>query len=628
MSVKGGLRLRREVAPVAALPPTRELPVADIWVDASVYHLDTPFSYLVPEKFTDLISVGSLVSIPFHGREVVGVVVARRASLGESGLKSISKPIGEIPLLSPEILRLITAASERYAAHPFDLIRSAIPDRVAAVEKNYNEVLPYSAQRQRQSSKKVRQYLQLPPAAPRSGLIAQRIASASKEGGVIAVMPDTREVARLADELTKLSLDFRVLDSSLPKSELYRNFLDVRLSSSTVVIGTRSAIFAPVESLTSIFIYNEGSESFYERRSPGWNVRDLALLRGRLEDNNLFFIGYSPSAEVGRLIEEDWIDFRATRGRVKVNTVAQTHGELLPSRGVPIIKRALKSGPVLFVVPQKGYAQAIRCAKCKTISHCECGGAHEQRSAKGAITCNHCNKNVIEWSCIWCHEKRPALAVRGAERHLHELGLLFPGVESHISSADHPTQSLDRGFVVATPQMAPQTPNGYSAVVILEGNRFLDQPDMRAQERVREMFFAHAALAQSGAPVLLIQDEGHPVATALTTWNPIIAARRDLQERSELKLPPYVRAMKLSMKTEEISRLAKALEGAREEGRIPASTRILGPIGDGDMRSLILTVEVALGEELISTIHEFMRRRSLAKKSLPSLRIDPYSLSR
>jgi hypothetical protein len=86
--------------------------------------------------------------------------------------------------------------------------------------------------------------------------------------------------------------------------------------------------------------------------------------------------------------------------------------------------------------------------------------------------------------------------------------------------------------------------------------------------------------------------------------------------------------MKLSMKTEEISRLSKALEGARDEGRLPSSTRILGPIGDGDTRSLILTVEVALGDELISTIHEFMRRRSLAKKSLPSLRIDPYSLSR
>ena len=101
MSAKGGLRLRREVAPAVALPPTRELPVADIWVDASVYHLDTPFSYLVPEKFTDLISVGSLVSVPFHGREVVGVVVARRESSGESGLKSISKPIGCLLYTSP-----------------------------------------------------------------------------------------------------------------------------------------------------------------------------------------------------------------------------------------------------------------------------------------------------------------------------------------------------------------------------------------------------------------------------------------------------------------------------------------------------------------------------------------------
>jgi primosomal protein N' (replication factor Y) len=176
--------------------------------------------------------------------------------------------------------------------------------------------------------------------------------------------------------------------------------------------------------------------------------------------------------------------------------------------------------------------------------------------------------------------------------------------------------------------MAPATQSGYSAVVFLEGNRFLSQPDMRASERVREMFFAHSALCTSGGQVILIQDEGHSIATALTTWNPTMAIHRDLEERANLKLPPYVRSALLTMEIKEITRLKIALESSRAEGRIPQSTNILGPIPAGEKSALILTVGLAHGEELITTLHEFMRRRSAAKKELPTLRIDPYSLSR
>jgi primosomal protein N' len=106
-----------------------------------------------------------------------------------------------------------------------------------------------------------------------------------------------------------------------------------------------------------------------------------------------------------------------------------------------------------------------------------------------------------------------------------------------------------------------------------------------------------------------------------------MAIHRELEERQSLSLPPYVRAVKLLMDPSDISRLQSALTSAREEGRIPFETKILGPITIGDKSSLILTVPLEVGEKLISTLHEFMRRRSVGKKSLPSLRIDPYSLS-
>ena len=619
------LRLKREIVAAPLVRPEGPFTVAEVWVDASVYHLDSPFSYSIPGNLSKELHIGSIVSIPFHGREVLGAVISLSAS-STSGLKSISKIIGSIPPLTEPIIELIKSASARYAAHPFDIIRSAIPARVASVEKNFHFDLLEAT---RVNGKTVQQFLQLPPARSRSELMAQKVKELMNAGGVLVILPDSREVKNLYDELRLLSITPAVIDSQLAKGDLYRNFLDVRLGKSSVVIGTRSAIFAPISDLRSIILYNEGSEHFYERRTPGWNARDIALLRRQIESLNIFFVGYSPSSEVGRFIDEKWVEFKKVKASVKISTFAPLHGELLPSRALSLVKKSLNDGPVLFLVPTKGYAQAIRCAKCRTLSHCECGGAHVKTSESSPITCSHCSKAAPNWHCIWCNHPVPSLQLRGIDRHNHELGLLLPGTPIHSSSSEHRIDGyVSSGAVIATPGMAPISDSGYSAVVILEGNRFLNQPDMRASERVRELFFAHVALGRAGAPIAIIQDERDVIATALSTWNPMIAMQRDLEERRSLALPPYVRIAHFTMDLSEITRLKNALTAARSDGRLPTSTRILGPIPSGEKASLILSVDIAEGESLIATVHEFMRRRSAAKKPLPALRIDPYSLSR
>ena len=623
--VKGGLKLKRELAPSPVIAPTGPFTVAHLWVDTTVYHLDSEFSYLIPGNLASNISIGSFVLVPFHGRELIGCVVALDNPGSMTGLKSINKVIGNIPLLSSEILTLISSLSKRYAAHPFDLIRSAVADRVVSVEKEFPS---FDTRIPNKQAKPIQQYLQLPPAKSRANLIAQKISALAKDGSVLVLLPDTREVTAVEIALQKIDIETTVLDSQLPKSQYFRNFLKVRTGQSTVVLGTRSAIFAPVINLSSILIYNEGSEHFYERRTPGWNVRDIALLRRQHENVNLIFVGYSPSTEIGRLIEEGWIDFKRVRAKSKVGTFSQSHSELLPSRALARVKKSLAEGPVLFVVPSKGYAQAISCSHCKTISRCSCGGAHIKSSATAPISCSHCFTAMPQWKCAWCNNPTPSLQSRGIDRHLHELGLLLPNTKALLVTADHfSTEIVDSGIVITTPGMAPPTINGYAAVVFLEGNRFLNQPDMRASERVREMYFSHAALAKAGAPILLVQDEGHSISAALSIWNPVMAIRRDLEERCSLGLPPYVRAALLTMENQEIVRLKNALSSSKEEGRLPRSMKLLGPIPTGDKSALILTVDIAEGETLIRTLHEFMRRRSAAKKSLPTLRIDPYSLA-
>ena len=618
------LRLKSEVAARTVVAPIGDDCLATVWVDNSLPHLDHTFSYLVPGNLDEQVKVGSLVLVPFNGQELSALVIARSSAEGVSNLKSISSHPAPLPLVSQEIISLIGAVAKRYAAHPYDIIRSAVPPRVAAVDKEFEEAELMSPS----AARGVKTYLQLPPARNRSLLIAQKIAASADEGGVLAIFPDSSELEAVKTQLISLGISPNVLDSELSKSERYRSFMQIKSKASTIVLGTRSAIFAPVANLRNLLIYNEGSQHYYEQRSPGWNAREVALMRSTIERFNLTFIGFAPSLEVALLIERGDIELKRVKAKVVVHSISASFGELLPSRAIPIVRKALLKSAVLMVVPLKGYAQAIRCSHCKSVSRCLCGGAHEKRSLASPIVCNHCNEVSNNWKCAWCSNPTPALLSRGIERHLHDVASLFPNTPVRFSTSDHPITTANPGeIVLATPGMAPECAGGYQLVVILEGNRFLSQPDLRAEERVRELYFSTASLITPSGEFMCVQDSGHSITSALASWSftPLISA--ELEQRKSLSLPPYMRSVMLGSSKDEVSRLKSALLKAQEESRIPRESKVLGPIIDGESASLILTAPSADADLLVETIHEFIRRRSAAKKKLPSLRIDPYSLT-
>ena len=397
------------------------------------------------------------------------------------------------------------------------------------------------------------------------------------------------------------------------------------------MIGTRSAVFAPIVDLSSLIVLDEGSELNYEVRSPGWNVRDVAILRAMKSDLNLTFVGYSPSSEVARLIENKWIEFSSAKSRVDVSAFPQSHGELIPSRLVSEIRKAMSSGPILFLAPRKGYAQAIVCAKCKNVALCECGGKLLKRSSQSLLECTICAKAHAEWRCTWCQGSTPYLMGRGSDRFAYEIGAAFPGLHIVQSTAEMLVESFEesKGLVIATPGSIPQTHDGYSLVVVLEAERFFMQADIRAHERARELFFSTAALASQAGRVALVMPIDHPIIGALSAWKPSLISQRELRERLEVNLPPFTRAVTLDISNSESQSLLRGLRKSQEEGRLPESTQLLGPSQlKGEIDRIVALTPLIDGEALIGLLHEFQRRRSSSKKALATIRIDPYSLSR
>lgn len=623
MAVVRPLRLKREVAPRIQNSAASRLPVARVWVDNSIYHLDSPYDYLIPESLDSEIGVGVRVEVPFNGRAVEAIVLQRLPESETIKLKFLLKVISPHPVATTETLALIEAVAARWAAHPYDVIRSAIPPRTASVDKESFAPVAMSIR----LAKPSRTYLQLPPEQSRAQVIATHIKKLSSRGRVLVIVPDSR----LLNQLVELTPQTVAIDSSLDRTSRYRNFLKALHGAGEIFIGTRSAIFAPVPDLVAIIVIDDGSENQYEKRSPGWNVRDVAILRSQLQRVSIDFVGYSPSSEIARLIELKWIDYQSIRRKVSVQNFPQSTNELLPGRIISEIRKALTVGPVLFIASRKGYSQAISCARCRNLALCECGGKLFKPSQQSKAECVLCSKVHDPWRCTWCRCETPFLIGRGSSRFAQEIGAAFPGKQITSSEGDHILEKyqLREGIVIATPGSVPESADGYSAVVILEGDSYFLQSDIRAQERARELFFSSAGRLAKDGKILLVLSHDNPIIGAMAGWKPSLLSQRELRERGEVQLPPYVRALSLEAESSEIPQLLRGLQSARDENRLPISSRILGPIDMKNNQSRILIMApVSDGEELVRFIHEYQRRRSASKKTLSTLRIDPYSLTR
>jgi primosomal protein N' (replication factor Y) len=578
-------RLKAQLAPAPLGPVADVLPVAKIRVDTGVFHLDQLYDYSVPENLSSVVKLGVRVQIPFGGRETEGIVVSRVSIADRAGdLKPISKLLSPHSVVTTSTIGLIDQASEFYCCNPWDLIRSAIPPRVASVDKEFRSDF-ISVDKKLKSTAAF--FQSFSPYISSDEQMIELVRDQHKNGSVLIVAPDERDVERLNASLRPHFENVLTLTSSISRDSRYRNYLLAMRTEGAIVIGTRSAVFAPVKALSSIIIYKESSPEHYEIRSPGWNTSTIATMRRDLEGVQLIFTGFAPSVRCAFQIDSGAVKFLNQRTNVNVQAFSPSDGALLPGRIFSEIKKALVEGPVLFVAPRKGYGNAL------------------------------------------CKRDKQYLAGRGIDRAAEEISRAFPGFPVLISAGDVIKESVEArpSLVLSTPGAQPMVNGGYAAIVVLDATRFFSHTDINSQERARELIFESASLINPSGKVLLVIDETHPIVAAVARWNIAPLLKRELADRDALKLPPTVTSAVIVMEATFSSQIASGLKKAFSEKRLPSSTRIYGPTPLPKAQAKIV-IHVAHEEwgQLALTLHELQRKRSISKKDLLTLRIDPYSL--
>jgi primosomal protein N' (replication factor Y) len=596
-------------------------------VDTGVFHLDQLYDYAVPEKLSALVLPGVRVQLPFGNRETEGIVVTRVATPEKAGtLKTVTKVLSPHSVASPTTLALIDRAAQFYCCNPWDLVRSAIPPRVASVDKEFSV-----AQLPAQSylGNKATVFQSFHPFAASDQQIPELVKSFISIGSVLIVAPDEKDVDRLINSLSQKYKSVLRLSSSSNREERYRNFLLTMRLPTSIVVGTRSAVFAPVNNLAAIIVYKESAPDHFDLRSPGWNTSTIARMRSELENVSLVFTGFTPSVRIAAEIDRGATKFYHQKTQVKTLAFTPADGTLLPGRIYAEIKKALKNGPILFIAPRKGYGNALLCAHCRNVALCKCGGRLSVASKGIAPTCVHCGTDFPAWKCSFCGRDKQYLAGRGIERAAEEISRAFPGFPVVISAGDVIKDSVESkpGLVLATPGAQPHVAGGYAAVVVLDAIRFFSHTDVNGQERARELLFESASLLNPDGQVLLVLDDSHPITAAIARWNIAPLLKRELAERAELMLPPSVMSAVMIMEQGSAAAIVSGLRKALQDERLPSSTRIFGPtVLPRGQAKVVLHVSHEQSSDLWAVLHELQRKRSISKKDLITLRIDPYSL--
>jgi primosomal protein N' (replication factor Y) (superfamily II helicase) len=645
-----------------------ELPVARVYVDVPLSHLDRPFDYLVPADLASDAVPGCRVRVRFAGRQVDGLLLERVASSEHDGrLEFLGRVVSSEPVLSAEVAALARAVADRYAGLMVDVLRLAIPLRHARVEAEPPVAAAPAPRRPRgdgwarysrgvafldavAAGKPAHAVWQAVPGEDWPRRLAEAAAITASTGrGALIVLPDHRDVERAHAACSTLLGDGVVaLTADLGPARRYRRWLAVRRGAVRVVVGTRAAMFAPIADPGLLVVWDDGDDLHAEPRAPYPHVREVLVQRAHATGAALLCAGFTRTAEAQLLVDSGW-----AHGIVAPRTVvrdatpriaaisddeweqsrdAAARSARLPLIAVDAARAALACGaPVLVQVPRGGYVPALACGRCRSRARCRrCAGPlalpaverHEPRAPQenGARppTCRWCGGVEGAFTCQACGSRRLRAVVVGASRTAEELGRAFPGVPVRASGGSADTAVLAsvpdrRALVVCTPGAEPVADGGYGAALLLDGWVLLARPDLRATEEAYRRWLTAAALvrpASHGGRVVVVADSALAPVQALVRWDPTWHAAVELAARTELGFPPAVRMAALDGTPAAVAELLDA-------ARLPSTAELLGPVPAGEGERMLVRVPRADGRALAAALAAAQSVRTARKAADP-----------
>jgi primosomal protein N' (replication factor Y) len=406
-------------------------------------------------------------------------------------------------------------------------------------------------------------------------------ASLARGRGAIVLVP---EIALTPQTLGRFRARFgervAVLHSALTDAERRDERERIASGAAPVVVGARSAVFAPVPSLGVICVDEEHDASYKQESDPRYDARTVAAKRASLEGAVAVFGSATPRPESWQRLERLELGGRIAAPLPSVRVV-----DLRREAGYPLSAPLLaelgalaeRGGKAILLLNRRGLAPALHCRACGATRRCRnCDVAltlHGDRS----LRCHHCGAvEAVGDTCPACGSAELARIGAGTQRLERELERRVPELERIRLDADaagKPEQlraalerfaRADRAVLVGT-QMVAKGHHfvGVELAAVVDADTGLGLPDFRAEERTFQLLTQLAGRSGRDAPGRVVVQTFQPDARAV-----VYAARHDvagfleseLERRRALGYPPFRHLVRVLVSGPDLADAIRALE--------------------------------------------------------------------
>jgi primosomal protein N' (replication factor Y) len=628
--------------------------------------LARPFTYLA-----DGLEKGSVVTVPFGRARRRGVVV----DLGDEAPAevepvAVEKVVGTVP---PSLVDLALWIADYYGSTPAralglvapvnrarrgelrapagDLSAEPVPEELTAPQESAllrittamdaggGAFLLYGAT----GSGKTEVYLRACAEALERGL------------GAIVLVP---EIALTPQALGRFRARFgervALLHSGLTEAERRDERERIAAGAARIVVGARSAVFAPVRGLGLVCVDEEHDPSYKQESDPRYDARTVAAKRAALEGAVAVFGSATPRPESWQALER--LDLGGRLGaRLPSVEVVDLRREAGYPLSAPLLaelgKLAEQGGKAILLLNRRGIAPAIHCRACGSTLRCESCDVALTLHGDGRLHCHHCGRRSPKPSlCPVCRSPDLARLGAGTERLEGELAAQVPELERYRLDADAVAKpavltdklarfaAADRAVLLGTQMVAKGHHfEGVSLAAVIDADTGLALPDFRAEERTFQLVTQLAGRSGRDAPgrvlVQTYQPDSIPIALAARHDVPEFLAG-ELERRRALGYPPFQHLVRVVVSgpgpdgpSSVLTELRAELERARVEGELLGPAPLLRLRGRHRAQLLAKTPHprplAALTGRLLSAAAPAMRKDGLAA----SVDVDPQGLA-
>ncbi len=583
--------------------------------------VDEEFTYEIPPDLE--VEPGRRVIVPFGRRSVTAFVIRVFENLGDVDyqIKKITRVVDKDgPVFTAELVELARFVAKMYLCSPGQALCAMVPSGKKETESSlFDSQIDFKpikalAEQQERALKTIEEgpgmyYLYGVTGSGKSEVFLRSAEEVIKRGEqVIYLVPEITLTHQLTEDvMARFSSRVAILHSALTPSQRLKQWHMIMNHEVDLVIGARSAIFAPCKKLGLIIMDEEHENSYKSGNTPRYHARQVAQKRASMHNISFIMGSATPSLEAWAMMEKGLVKriempFRVAGGSRPHIEIVSMLGEkrCISLRLENEIRQCLinHKGVILFL-NRRGYSYYYHCEDCGKVIECpNCSLAMTYHKKSGRLHCHYCgyNEALVE-VCPSCGSTSLMVAGHGTEKVEEEAGRLFPS--ARIERLDTDVANGDRGRVAQIiqdfrdgeidillgTQMVAKGLNfpRLALVGVINADSTLSIPDFRAEERTYSLLEQVAGRAgrydSSGKVIIQTFRPADKAIQAVKSNSARDFYAHELEVRKVLSYPPFSRFLSLVFRSrdENISE-----EGARSLadliGQVIRSSKLEGKV--------------------------------------------------